>query len=217
MRDRQTWFAAVNRIYILLYVPLSFALAVFYLFTANLTNAVLALLTVLCIAVPLAMRKLLHVRHSQLLLFLYLLFLSLYYSGELVLRISRRFSLYSILTHVYSGGFFAIMGVVVFSVLQKERPKNHNILFCNIFSLSFAVAFNAVLEILNILIQTYLFGHVIPIAVVAMNFGVCIAGAVLLCVLYFLSRTHGIHTYVLYAAEDFAALNIPITVKFAEK
>lgn len=217
MRNRQMQFAAVNRIYILLYAPLSAALAIFYLFTANLTDAVLSLLTIPCILLPFAVQKLFKLRRSQLLLFFYLLFLTLYYSGELVVRIPQRFSAYSALTHLYSGIFFAIMGIITFSMLQKERPKNHDVLFCNIFSLSMAVASNAMLELLNILVQTYVLGHVIPIFAIAVNFGACIAGAVLLCILSFLNRSRGIHTYVLYAVEDFTALNIPISVKFAEK
>lgn len=217
MRERQLRFGNINRIIILLYVPLSIALAVFYLFTGNLPCSVLALLTSALICLPIALKKLLHFRQSQLLYFCFLSFLLLYYSGGLVVQLSRHIPFYSELIFFACGFFFAMIGAILFCCLQKERPSGQNLLFRNLFSFSLALASNSLLEVLNILVRVYLLKLPLSVFGIAAELAACMLGAAIVCILALLKERHNIHPYPLYAIEDFTALNIPITVRFGEK
>ena len=52
MKERQRLFGRINGIFVMLCVPLSIALAVYYLFTVNLPHCLLSLLTVFWLTVP---------------------------------------------------------------------------------------------------------------------------------------------------------------------
>ena len=71
MRRRQQVFYRINRIFLLLYAPLSIALSIYYLFTGSLLHSILSLFTLAWIFLPQMVHHLTHLRPGQLLLFFY--------------------------------------------------------------------------------------------------------------------------------------------------
>ena len=109
MKERQRLFGRINGIFIMLCVPLSIALAVYYLFTVNLPHCLLSLLTVFWLTVPYLIGRIHPFRPSHLMLFAYyVLILTAYILGQ-VLSCNIRYPIYNLLVHGYGGLFFCLL------------------------------------------------------------------------------------------------------------
>lgn len=217
MRQRQLLFLSINRIFLLLYAPLSIALGVFYLFTGNIRYAVLSLGTLIWIALPYPLHRVFHLRTGQLLLCFYYAFILLGYSGGVVLSFGSRIPLYDELIHILGGFFFCIIASAAFCCLIKQRPVKKNLWFANIFCFSFSLAAGFAWELIQVAIMSGIVKTSFTASDMVWNFVTCLLGACIYCILTALYVLKGIHTYPLYAFEDFAALNVKSTVEILSK
>lgn len=217
MRQRQQLFLSINRIFLLLYTPLSVALGVYYLFTGNLIHAMLSVCTVLWLVLPHVIHHTLHLKPGQLLLFFYYVFILFGYSGGIVLSFSQKIPLYDELIYLTGGFLLCIFAAVFFCCFMKQRPKKQNMKFSNLFCFCFAMAVSTVWKLLQITAMLLVL-KISPGAYdVVCDLTSCLIGAAVYCCLTALYLYRDIHTYPLYAIEDFSALNIESTVKILKK
>lgn len=216
MRKRQQFFLSINRIVTLLYVPLSIALGIFYLFTGDLYHAVLSWCTLIWLFLPYVIHRIFHLRYAQLLLTLYFLFVLISYSGGIVLSFRYRIAYYDQMIHVFSGFFFAVAASAAFCKLMKQRSLKKNLGFSNLFCFCFSLAMGALWELLQIAVAFWTVKSTVSISATAWDIIACLCGIAIYCVITGLYAYKGIHTYPLYAIEDFAALNIKSTVQILD-
>lgn len=213
MRQRQLLFLSINRIFLLLYAPLSVALGVYYLFTGNLLHAFLSVCTLFWIFIPYLLRQAAHMRIGQLLLFFYYIFVLLSYSGGIVLSFCARIPLYDKLIYLLSGFLLCIFASLAFCFFMNQRPKKKNLWFANLFCFCFSIAAVAVWKLFQAAVL-FLVLHASPEPFgIVCDLLACLLGAVGYCCLTALYVYKDIHAYPLYAGEDFAALNIKSTVE----
>lgn len=213
MRRRQQVFYRINRIFLLLYAPLSIALSIYYLFTGSLLHSILAFITLVWIFLPHLIHQLTHLRPGQLLLFFYCFLILFGYSGGLVLSFGKKIFLYDELIHIYSGFFFCILASALFCYLTKKRANRMNEKFCCIFSLSFSFTAFFIWEALQLLMDIVLMKiHLTILDIVLDGFAWAIGIAVtILCMV--IQHRKQIHIYPLYAFEDFSYLNVKSSIE----
>jgi hypothetical protein len=213
MKERQRLFSRINRIFLMLCGPLSIALAVYYLFTVNVTHCLLSILTLIWLVIPYLIQRIHPFRPGHFMLFSYYLFiLSGYIFGQ-VLSLNFRFSIYDAVVHGYGGFFFCLLAVSIFCFHTKARHGSVNYFFCLTFCICFSLAVFIFLE----LIQIFYCVHMIHVQYVLQTslFHILfwLLGIVLFVVLTALKRFKHIHTYPLYTYEDFCVLNIKSSIE----
>ncbi len=212
LRQRQQLFLSINRILLLLYAPLSVALSVYYLFTGSLLHALLSLCTLFWIALPYIFHRFLHLRIGQLMLFFYMLLILFCYSGGVVLSFSRRIFFYPALSHLLGGFFFAVAAAAMFCIMTQQRRIRH-LWVANLFSFGVSLTVSTVWQLIQIGIA-YLLPDTQPsVPALVGNCAACLIGAALFCLLTALQQYKRIHSYPLYAFEDYAALNVKSTIQ----
>ncbi len=208
MRERQQLFLSINRIVSLLYGPLSIAFGVFYLFTGDLLRCILSLCTLLFLFLPQMIRQAFHFRYAHLLLALYFLFILVSYSGGLIFSLSYRALIYDLCVHLFDGFFFAVAAAAIFYTCTGQCSCSENFGFCTTFCFCFSFSVNVLWELLQILV-VFLEKHVlISVPALCADLLICLLGALIYCILTALYTYKGIHTYPLYATEDFVTLNV---------
>lgn len=213
MSHRQQVFYRINRVFLLLYAPLSIALSIYYLFTASLLQSILSLFTLIWIFLPLLVHHLTHVRPGQLLLFFYGLLILFGYSGGLVLSFGTKLFLYDELIHIYSGFFFCLLASALFCYLTKKRANRINSTFCYIFSVSCSFTAFIIWESLQLLIDMGLMKQQLSISDIVLDGFAWAFGIVIVIICMFIQYHKQIHIYPLYAFEDFSYLNIKSDIK----
>lgn len=217
MRHRQQLFRSINRILLLLYAPLSVALSVYYLFTGSLSHAMLSICTLFWLALPHIIHHALHFRIGQLLLFFYYIFVLLCYSGGTVLSFSRQILLYDRLMCFVSGFLLCIFAAVFFCCFTRQRPQKQNLRFSNLFCFCFSITVCVVWKLFRIIAMFLLFTTALDAYDIAFDLAFCLLGAAVYCCLTVLWVYKDIHSYPLYAVEDFAILNIKSTIEVLDK
>ena len=215
MRQRQQLFLSINRIFLLLYAPLCIAWSIFFFFTGSLLYSVLSLVTIFWLFFPQLIHKVLHIRTAHVLVFFYLLFVLLGYSFGLVLRVQRFIPFYGELIHLLGGFFFSVTAAALFCCYTNQRPAKKHLFFANVFCFSCATVCGVIWELLQTAVCSFLLHTDIAVRDLALDLIACMIGAGILCILTFLYARKDIHTYPLYAFEDFAALNIKINISYA--
>lgn len=213
MLHRQQVFYRINRIFLLLYAPLSIALSIYYLFTGSLLHSVLSLFTLIWIFLPHLIHHVTHLRSSQLLLFLYGLLILFGYSGGLVLSFGTKLFLYDELIHSYSGFFFFLLASALFCYLTKKRANRINIHFCYIFSISFSFTAFLIWEFLQLLIDIGLMNLPLTISDIVLDGFAWTFGIAIVIACMFIQHRKQIHIYPLYAFEDFSYLNVKSSIE----
>lgn len=215
MRQRQQLFLSINRIFLLLYAPLSIALSIFFLFTGNLPYSLLSLGTMIWLILPQLVHKCFHLRTGHLLVFFYLIFILLSYSCGLTLSFHRYIPFYGAFIHLLGGFFFCLIAAAVFCCHTEQRPAKKLLLFSNTFCFSCSLAAGFIWELLQMAMAAVLQSSVSTSSIL-LDLIACLLGASVFCILTTLYVRKGIHTYPLYAFEDFAALNIKINISYAK-
>lgn len=208
MRHRQQLFLSINRIFLLLYAPLSAALSIFFFFTGNVLYATFALFTLLWLTVPQTVHRVLRLRCGQLLCFLYFIFILASYTGGLVLSLETYIPFYQQFIHLFGGFFFCILAAAIFCYCTAQRPNKQNLYFANLFCFCFSLAACVLWELAQAAVTAALLHLSIPVLDFISGLTACLIGASAYCILTVLYCRKNFHTYLLYAFEDFAALNI---------
>lgn len=207
LKRRQQLFLSINRIGLLLYAPLNAALAVYYLFTGSPLYAALALLTLALLFAPWGLHKLIAFRDSQLLRLLYNILILTVYTGCVVLKLEHRIPLFHQLCYLYCGFFFCIIALCYFFYFLKGHPQRQYVKIASVFGISAALSTGALWELIHIIAHTAV-QHVPPTVLhISLDLFACLLGAALFLILLMLSVFRQLHTYPLYALEDFLALN----------
>ena len=213
MRRRQQVFYRINRIFLLLYAPLSIALSIYYLFTGSLLHSILSLFTLAWIFLPQMVHHLTHLRPGQLLLFFYCFLILFGYSGGLVLSFGTNIFLYDELIHSYSGFFFCLLAAALFCYLTKERANRINEKFCYIFSISFSFTAFFIWESLQLLMDIGLMKIQLTISDIVLDGFAWALGIGIMILCMFIQYHKQIHIYALYAFEDFSYLNVKSSIE----
>ena len=212
MRQRQHLFLNITRIILLLYIPFSIALGIYYLFTGNIFYAFLSFLTPVWLCLPQALPRMLKIRHGYLLLFCYYLFITISYSGGYVQSLNKFSSVYGISAHFITGFFLSMLSLTGLLFYARQKLNKRTYWFSSIFSFACSISVTLLLEIVTILLNLLLHYPVVPPIMVLCNLSASIFGAIIFCVLTFLSVFKHIHAYPLYAVEDFLSLNVKSSV-----
>lgn len=213
MKERQRLFSRINRIFLMLCGPLSIALAVYYLFTVNVTHCLLSLLTLIWLLIPYIIQRIHPFRPGHFMLFsYYLLILSSYVFGQ-VLSLNLRFFVYDAIVHGYSSLFFCLLAVGIFCFHTKARPGAVNYFFCLTFCLCFSLAVFTFLELMQIFHCAHIVHVSYTLQTSVLHVLFWLLGMVLFVALTALKRFKYIHTYPLYTYEDFCILNIKSSVE----
>lgn len=212
MKERQRLFSRINSIFLMLCGPLSLALAVYYLFTGNVTHCLLSILTILWLAIPYIIQRIHPFRPGHLMLFSYYLFvLSSYILGQ-VLSFNIRFSVYHAIVHGYGGLFFCLLAVGIFCFHTKTRYGAVNYFFCQTFCICFSLTVFIILELVQIFHCTHIESMPCTLQTSLLHMLFWLIGMVVFIILTALKRFKQIHTYPLYTYEDFCVLNIKSSV-----
>lgn len=217
MKERQRLFGRINGIFVMLCVPLSIALAVYYLFTVNLPHCLLSLLTVFWLTVPYLIGRIHPFRPSHLMLFAYYVFILAAYILGQVLSCNIRYPIYNLLVHGYGGLFFCLLATAIFCFHTQTRHGAVNYFFCLMFCICFSLAVFVLLE----LGQIFCFAHIAHTQYVLQTFLLHVLfwllGIVGFVILTACKRFKQIHTYPLYTYEDFCVLNIKSSVEIISR
>lgn len=213
MRHRQRLFLSINRIFLLLYAPLSIALAIYYLFTGSLIRSILALYTLFWIFLPYIVHYFVHLRPGHLLLSFYCILILFGYSGGLVLSFGKYFFWYDQLIHVYSGFFFCLLAAAVFCFFTKKRVNQMNQKFCYVFCISFSFTAFLMFEVLQLIMDTVIMKVQFMLSNLIADFIAWAIGIAILIACMAINHRKKIHAYPLYAFEDFACLNVKSTIE----
>lgn len=216
MRRRQQLFLSINRIFLLLYAPLCIALSVFFLFTGNVLYSILSLGTIIWLVLPQLIHKFWHLRTGHLLVFFYLIFILLGYTCGMLLSFRRYIPFYSEFIHLIGGFFFCLTAASIFCYCTKQRPNKKMLLFANLFCFSCSLAAGLIWELLQTAISVFALKSAVSISDLILDLMACLIGAIVFCILTTLYVRKDIHTYPLYAFEDFAVLNIKINISYAQ-
>lgn len=212
MKERQRLFSRINSIFLMLCGPLSIALAVYYLFTGNVSHCLLSIVTLLWLAIPYLLQRIHPFRLGQLQLFSYYLFiLSSYVLGQ-VLACNARFPVYDAIVHGYSGFFFCLLAVSIFCFYTKTRYSTVPYFFCSTFCICFSLAVFVLLELVQIFHCAHIAHAQYMLSTALLHVLFWLLGIVVFVVLTALKRFRKIHTYPLYTYEDFCVLNIKSSV-----
>ncbi len=217
MRQRQQLFLSINRIFLLLYAPLSVALGVYYLFTGNLTHAMLSVCTLFWLVLPYVVHHALHLRPGQLLLFFYYIFILFCYSVGIVLSFFSKIRLYDELIYFAGGFLLCIFASTFFCLFMKQRPKKQNMRFSNLFCFCFSITVIAIWKLFQTTAMFLIFKNAPGTYDIVCDIASCLLGGAVYCCLIALYVYRDIHTYPMYAVEDFAALNIKSTIEILKK
>ena len=212
MRQRQHLFLNITRIILLLYIPFSISLGIYYLFTGNIFYSFLSFLTPFWLCLPQTLPRMLKIRHGYVLLFFYYLFITISYSGGYVLSLNKFSSVYGVSAHFITGLFLCMLSLTGLLFYSKQKLTKQNYWLSSIFSASCAISITLLLEIVTILLNLLLHYPTVRPIMILCNLSAAIFGAVVFCILTFLSVFKHIHTYPLYAFEDFLSLNVKSSV-----
>lgn len=209
LKRRQQIFLSINRIGLLLYAPLSAALAVYYLFTGSPLYAAIALFTLVILFAPWGLHRLIAFRDSQLLRLMYNILILIEYTGSVTLKLEHRIPLFHSFCFFYCGFFFCIIALCYFFSFLKTRPQRQCVKIASIFGISAALSSGALWELIRIIAHAAVLHASPTILYISLDLIACLLGAALFLILLLLSVFRQLHTYPLYALEDFLALNIP--------
>lgn len=202
--------------FLLLYAPLSIALSVFFLFTGSLLYSILCLGTIIWLILPQLIHKFFHLRTGHLLVFFYLIFILLGYSFGLVLSFHRYIPFYGEFIHLLGSFLFCLIAASIFCYHTKQRPNKKQLFFANLFCFSLSIAVGLILELLQTAISIILLKATVSVPDLIFDLIACLLGATIFCILTTIYVRKNIHTYPLYAFEDFATLNVKINISYAK-
>lgn len=206
MKLEQQKFIILNRIILLLSVPLVIAFAVSFLFTGNLRCMMLSLFTIPLILVPLLAERFSQYRPSHFFTTLYYFCCFFCYCGNVPFQLNRWIPFYDALCHIILGLFFAMVGLTLPNCLRSLRTRVKPDRLVLAFGCLFSIAAGTVVELIELIYCSILLQP--PSALHSItDLAVILLSPIVFCLLLYRFRAHPALSFPIRAMTDVIARN----------